>query len=626
MGDPYHCPFSKKPGEEEAQSFFKSLILSASGWRAVFARDEESMEEELEPAKAYTVARMALVFARWLKTRLDRTPALALAMDTRPTGTTIAHLMARVFLAEGIRVQFAFIAAAPEIMAWTREKNRLPSEHPEHLDTFAYISASHNPVGHNGLKFGLGDGGVLPAASVQELILEFKKDYGKAADIEQIFEKCRSVSGKEVSALFASTSTAKRHALSSYTLFTHRVLANSDDLQTQRMELEKLANAIEKKPAGIVIDMNGSARSLSIDCDFFESLGLKLRVINEAPRAFAHRIVPEGESLNACRLELERAFKEDPVFTIGYVPDCDGDRGNMVIIDRSTGRARPLEAQENFALALVAELSALAIKGGPEQKLAAVGNDATSMRAEAICQQLGVAFFRAETGEANIVALARELRDEGYTVRVLGEGSNGGLITHPAAVRDPINTVTAILRLISIEDDANAPFLHWLKASESRSSYKKGFSLEDVLESLPVWTTTAVFEKRAALKISCTDHIKLKKHYQKQFLDAWPELEKTLEPAFGETAWRALASLGSEELAVSEDFGRSERGGLRIVFSDSAGRDRAFIWMRGSGTEPVFRIMADIEGDNRELEACLLDFHTRLVHAADSDACCHEAC
>ena len=51
--------------------------------------------------------------------------------------------------------------AAPEIMAYARG---VAGAEREDAAGFVYVSASHNPRGHNGLKFGLGDGGVLGAA------------------------------------------------------------------------------------------------------------------------------------------------------------------------------------------------------------------------------------------------------------------------------------------------------------------------------------------------------------------------------------------------------------------------------------------------------------------------------
>ena len=39
--------------------------------------------------------------------------------------------------------------------------------------------------------------------------------------------------------------------------------------------------------------------------------------------------------------------------------------------------------------------------------------------------------------------------------------------------------------------------------------------------------------------------------------------------------------------------------------------------MRGSGTEPVFRIMCDVKGNNPEMEKELLEWETTLIRAAD---------
>jgi phosphoglucomutase len=46
------------------------------------------------------------------------------------------------------------------------------------------------------------------------------------------------------------------------------------------------------------------------------------------------------------------------------------------------------------------------------------------------------------------------LREKGYIVRILGEGSAGGNITHPSAVRDPLNTVMALVKLLSVRTKA----------------------------------------------------------------------------------------------------------------------------------------------------------------------------
>ena len=139
------------------------------------------------------------------------------------------------------------------------------------------------------------------------------------------------------------------------------------------------------------------------------------------------------------------------------MPDNDGDRGNIVYINDRTGCAEILEAQEVFALSVLSELefmkqTAAAAQGAsaaPGAKLAVAVNGPTSMRIERIAEAYGVEVFRAEVGEANVVNLAAEKRAEGFEVRILGEGSNGGNITHPATVRDPLNTIFALIKLIA---------------------------------------------------------------------------------------------------------------------------------------------------------------------------------
>ncbi|MDD3822811.1 MAG: phosphoglucomutase, partial [Sphaerochaetaceae bacterium] len=62
------------------------------------------------------------------------------------------------------------------------------------------------------------------------------------------------------------------------------------------------------------------------------------------------------------------------------------------------------------------------------------------------------------------------------------------------------------------------------------------------------------------------------------------------------------------------------RGGLKIIFADRLGNDSDFIWMRGSGTEPVFRIMADASGNDRSRHDYLLAWQRSLVESADREA------
>ena len=123
------------------------------------------------------------------------------------------------------------------------------------------------------------------------------------------------------------------------------------------------------------------------------------------------------------------------------------------------------------------------------------------------------------------------------------------------------------------------------------------------------------------LRVASTNHPELKAAYQKIFLREWEQQKAALRERFGIESWRALATNGICEKDVSSDFAQAGKGGLRIVFSGttmfSGTKDIAFLWMRGSGTEPVLRIMADIDGGSSEDEAYLLDWQTRMVKEAD---------
>ena len=308
--------------------------------------------------------------------------------------------------------------------------------------------------------------------------------------------------------------------------------------------------------------------------------------------------------------------KKDCNVLLGYMPDCDGDRGNIVYWDEKQNKAVILKAQEVFSLSVLAELTYSIWKNGGDEsfKPAVAVNCPTSLRIEEICSKLGAQVFRAEVGEANVVNLAREKRNEGYNVRILGEGSNGGTITYPSSVRDPLNTVFAIIKLLMMREDGL--FEIWCK--KAGIEYKPDFTLTDVLETLPVYTTTGVSEPRAILKVKNTDHAKLKAEFQKVFEADWEKKKADLKKKYGIAGYEAVITNGTKETREVTDYSLSGKGGLKILFKDEAGAPVAFIWMRGSGTEPVFRIMCDVRGDNAEEEKELLAWETELIQKSDN--------
>ena len=639
---------------EDIDAMLDSIILSASGWRGIFAASgfsdklecEESATDQISPVFNLFSTAAAMVFAEYLVNKTNiRDPLVLVGYDTRPTGRAVAGAMIPVLLALGCKVRFAGVTAAPEIMAWARSA-------ASGAAGFIYISASHNPIGHNGLKFGLNDGGVLAADEMEKLIVNFRA-FLKRDDCEKKFEAILSaVDTARIQNVYACMENAKAEARKAYYDFCSDVVWGgicSGGTSFARELSFALKEGLAKRPLGIVCDFNGSARTVSIDRNFFAALGLKFECINGEPGQIVHRIVPEGESLEPCRLLLEKAHERDASFALGYVPDCDGDRGNLVIWDDMLKKARAeacaskayaLEAQEVFALACVAELSHLVWtgelsyddSGNPLTKAAVAINDPTSMRIDRIAEAFGISVFRAEVGEANVVSLARRLREQGYLVRILGEGSAGGNITHPSAVRDPLNTVLAIVKLLSVcscakKQSFNKPGLFeiWNIRSGQSEKYRDDFSLADIIASLPQFATTPAYSKDAVLRINTNDHSLLKDRYQQIFLREWKEREGLFKARFGFCGWEAIAYNGTEEKRGLSRFGEAGRGGLKIAFLNGEGGSSAYIWMRGSATEPVFRIMADVEALNGDLqeakqtEKYLLEWQCCMIMEADNE-------
>lgn len=156
---------------EQLLTSARPLILSASGWRKIFAAtgEEEDASPRLLPEDKALVAVMIAAFCRFL-TEEGLSPnaaTIAVATDSRPTGPAIMGQVVACLDATGYSVAVVGISAAPEVMAWAKEDSQ--------VDAFVYISASHNPIGHNGIKFGLATGGVLDGEQASRLILLFKQ-------------------------------------------------------------------------------------------------------------------------------------------------------------------------------------------------------------------------------------------------------------------------------------------------------------------------------------------------------------------------------------------------------------------------------------------------------------------
>lgn len=590
----------QRVGMDQIRAAADSMIRSISGWRGCMSVDgrKESRDTRLNPAFAILATAAALSFVRLLRST-GKPERILLACDTRATGPAIVDTLLRSYTYLGIQADLAGVVSAPEAAAAVASDSRIGG--------LCYVTASHNPQGYNGFKFINELGLVLGAANAAELNSMFESTIGRWDAFEKLRRIVLHADARTVSAAYADQSSVRRRCRDAYVT-----------LLKERLSRPWTFHEIQSHthPVAVFADMNGSARSLGPDDSFLSSWGMDFRSINDNAGEIVHSIEPEGEALNECRSKMGSAL-------IGYVPDNDGDRGNLVL-NPGDGTPFSLSGQDVFALSVVAELamdSVRAFRETHEAKRAVVVNGPTSLRINRIARAFGAEVFRAEVGEANVIERARLLREQGYIIPITGEGSNGGNITHPGTIRDPLSTVCSILRLIAWKppqqiaevSPALAAF-RALRISEDPASLTPKEILSTVLRSLPSFRTTLTADPTAKVTLESVEHAKLKAAYERLVSDEIEKLKRRPELVWV-SAYRILNFEGTEERegAGNRDPEGNQSGGLAVHLLDTSGEARAFVWFRGSRTEPVLRIIVDLEDTNETAYSALLQMQTELI-------------
>lgn len=572
-----------------------NLIISASGWRGVFAKDgkENSKSSEIDSKDRAMCATAAESFVTFIS-RFTQRPALVVACDNRPTSPAITEAVIRTLLLERVQILYIGVSSAPETYNFAKRASG-----------FIYISASHNPIGHNGLKFGLNGGGVLNKKETEEVRAIFLKKM-KEADSPDI----DSVISSRVERVYKKMSENKRVAKKDYQKLLKRIVFKNDESE------KKIRKIMKEKAAKITVvaDFNGSSRAWGVDRDFIKEMGFNFLSYNE--REIVHGIIPEGKNLKFLKDKVSAVAEGTDDIVIGYACDADGDRGNIVYYDKEARETKIVKAQDVLALCVLCEL-ALSIWRKEALKTAIAVNCGTTMAISKIANAFKAQVVTAEVGEANVVNLGDKMRDAGYSVPILGEGSNGGNITYPARVRDPLATLTDILKLLAISDNEKKDiglFHIWLY-SQNRE-YKNDFSLSDILQSLPAHTTTEVTDEKAQMNIK-KDAAELKRAFKVVFMEEWNKNKTELEKKWGITNYRIAQTNGSEEMYDSEDWGNGT-GGLKIVLYGKGNEALAFMWMRPSGTERILRLLVDLAWESEKCERELLSWLRSMLEKSEA--------
>jgi phosphomannomutase len=438
-----------------------ALMISVSGIRGVIG-------------SAFTPG-MALDFVQAYAAYLKKTnpkPLILLARDTRPSGDMMRHAVLAGLMASGARVLDLGVVSTPTL------QYAIPRLE---ADGAICITASHNPVEWNALKFFQPSGMYLDKAQGEQVIEIFHaKDFdcGSWADMGTLEDETTSIDAH-----------------------IEKVLSLVD--------VEK----IRARKFKVVLDGCCGAGA-TISPILLEKLGCDVTVINgELTGLFPHNPEPLNENL----VQLCNAVKMHGA-DIGFAHDADADR---VAIVTDSGDCIGEDYSLVWGVAHVLK---------NRQKGPVVTNLSTTSAVETIAKSYGCEVHRTPVGDANVSGKMKDVQ------AVIGGEGNGGVIWPEMQLgRDGIAAIALTLEFLAIEE-------------------KTASEIDKELPRYTILKTTHTFPRE-----------RLQQLFQ----------------------WLKVKEKGADT---------DERDGLRFNFSDGS-----WVHVRGSGTEPILRLILEAETPEKAL-------------------------
>ncbi|MGD8450734.1 MAG: phosphoglucosamine mutase [Phycisphaerae bacterium] len=346
-----------------------ALMVGISGVRGLVG-------ETLTPA-------VALEFAQAYGTLLGG-GRVVLARDSRPSGETFAHAAAAGLLATGCTVTELGIAMTPTVGR---------TIHAGGYDGGMSITASHNPIAWNGLKF-FDNLGLAPDPERAHRIADIRTQ-GAYRFLKEDFPAitiCEDAGEQHVDAV----------------------------LDAVEVDLAPL------RGSRVVLDSVNGAGCLHSP-GLLATLGCEVVHINSEPTGrFAHPPEPLAENLS----QLGQAVR-DAGAVIGFAQDPDADR--LAIVDENG-----TYIGEEFTLALAVQ-SVLSRRRG-----AVAANLSTSRMIDDVAARYGAQVLRTPVGEAHV---ARAVKAGNCVIG--GEGNGGVIDPRICLVRDSLSAMSLVLQLMA---------------------------------------------------------------------------------------------------------------------------------------------------------------------------------
>jgi phosphomannomutase len=354
-----------------------SLMVSVSGIRG---RVGDSLTPEV-------VARYAAAFGAWARGR-GKSSAVVLGRDSRVSGPMFYGIAASSLMSVGCRVVDIGLTTTPTCQLAVEDL---------HAAGGIMLSASHNPIEWNALKF-IGPTGLFLEAS-------------EGAEMRSLVERGIPY------VTWDKLGTVEHHE-GAIAAHIERVLA------IPYLDVKKIRTRRFKVALDCVRGAGGA-----IMPQLLETLGCRVSAINlETDGRFPRPPEPVAENLG----DLEKLVRSSGA-DVGFAVDPDVDRLALV---SDEGHA----IGEDYTLALAARL-VLRHRRGP-----VVTNLSTSRVVEDVAGAAGVPLIRAPVGEVNVAVRMRAER-----APVGGEGNGGVILSEVHLGRDAPVAVALVLQLLAEE-------------------------------------------------------------------------------------------------------------------------------------------------------------------------------
>ncbi len=411
-------------------------MISVSGMRGHVGSD---LTPEL-------IARHAAALGAWVHSRGGRT--VVLGRDARTSGPMFALAATAGFQSVGIDVIDVGVVPTPTV--------QMAVEH-HHAGAGLIITASHNPIEWNALKFVGPDGIFLDAEA-----------------------------GSAVRAL-ADSGPAR---------------AGWDTIGTLRHDDDAIArhlDAVLAQPEIDVAAIRARGFHVALDCvrgagsptmlALFERLGVRVSGINLEPDGrFPRPPEPVPENLS----ELAALVKSSGA-DIGMAVDPDVDR--LALVDE---QGHPIGEDYTLAIAVRAVLGRR-VPGLPQAVV--VANLSTSLVVEDAAREGGARFVRSAVGEANV---ARSIVAEGAVVG--GEGNGGVILPALHVGRDaPLGAALILQYLVMTGKSLSALVAASPRYQIVKAKAPRGGDLEAQYASLRTTFADAAIDTRDGLRLAWSD-------------------------------------------------------------------------------------------------------------------------